>query len=319
MKIEKVIFMGTPQFGVPTLVKLADTKFKPILCITQPDRPKGRKQRLQAPEVKTKAEELGIPVIQPEDVNTPEVLNKLRLLKPDIIITVAYGGYLRREFRKIAKYGAINLHPSLLPLYRGSAPINYTLFNGDMVTGNSIFKIVAKMDAGPIIYQKKYNIEKNENYTSLYNRLSIAGADDVLQSLNLVESEIDYKKQQNNFATFTEKIDKEDTYISFNMDADKLINKVRGLAETPGAVASFRGNRIKIIEVLVLPERAGVKLGVEPGTVIEFMKNRGIVVACADKNILITKVQPAGKKVMTTHAFQMGAQVKNGELFENGF
>lgn len=315
MKIKNVIFMGTPEFGVPTLAKLAKSRFKPILCITQPDRPKGRKRRLQPTEIKVKALELGIPVIQPEDVNEAEVLEQIRALEPDVIVTVAYGGYLKKEIRKIAKFGAINLHPSLLPLHRGSAPMNYTLFRGDEVTGNTIFKIVAKMDAGPIIFQKKYEVLENECLTSLYNRLSQAGADDVLHSLELLESGIEQQKQNHELASFTSKIEKEDTFISFDMKAKELQNKVRGLAEVPGAVASFREARIKIIEVEVLEEAASN----EAGSVVEFIKNRGLVVNCADKKVLLTKVQPAGKKVMTTHAFQMGAQVKNGEKFGNGF
>lgn len=315
MKIKKVIFMGTPEFGVPTLAKLAETRFKPILCITQPDRPKGRKRRLQPTEVKVKALELGIPLIQPEDVNEAEVLQQIRALEPDVIITVAYGGYLKKEIRKIAKFGAINLHPSLLPLHRGSAPMNFTLFSGDEVTGTTIFKIVAKMDAGPIIYQKKYDVMPNECFTSLYKRLSLAGADDVLHSLELLESGIEQQKQNHKLASFTSKIEKEDTFISFDITALNLQNKVRGLAEVPGAVASFREARIKIIEVEVLEETASA----EAGSVSEFIKNVGLVVNCSDKQVLVTKVQPAGKKVMTTHAFQMGAQVKNGEKFGNGF
>jgi len=315
MKIKKVIFMGTPQFGVPTLAKLAETRFKPILCITQPDRPKGRKRRLQPTEVKVKAVELGIPVIQPEDVNDSEVLEQIRALEPDVIVTVAYGGYLKKEIRKIAKFGAINLHPSLLPLHRGAAPMNSTLFSGDEVTGNTIFKIVAKMDAGPIIFQKKYDVRENECFTSLYERLSHTGAEDVLHSLELLENGIELQKQNHELASFTSKIEKEDTFISFDMPAHELQNKVRGLAEIPGAVASLREDRIKIIEVEILDEATTN----EPGTVMEFIKNRGLVVNCSDQQVLVTKVQPAGKKIMASHAFQMGAQVKNGEKFGNGF
>ena len=131
--------MGTPQFGVPTLELLSKTKYKPVLCITQPDRPKGRKQKLSSPEIKITAEKLEIPIIQPENVNDIETIKLLKKIEPDIIITVAYGGYLKKEIRKLSKFGCINLHPSLLPKYRGSAPINYTLLNGDKVGGNTIF------------------------------------------------------------------------------------------------------------------------------------------------------------------------------------
>jgi len=316
MPINNVIFMGTPQFAIPTLNLLANSRFKPILCITQPDKPKGRKQKFQPPEVKIKARELGIAVIQPEDVNNEETIRKLQDIKPDVIVTAAYGGYLKKTIRQLPAFGCLNLHPSLLPKYRGSAPINYTLFNGDKITGNTIFRIVAKMDAGPILLQRKINIEPSDCYTSLYQKLSEVGANDVLEVLEKIEkNEIIPIPQNHEKATFSHKLVKEDFWLNWNESAEKIFNKVRGLAEIPGAVAAFRGNRIKIIEVEILAEKSPKN----PGVILEVIKNVGLKVSTADYNIMVKRLQPAGKKIMTAHAFSLGARLGNEEKFENGF
>ncbi|MCK5052057.1 MAG: methionyl-tRNA formyltransferase [Candidatus Cloacimonetes bacterium] len=315
MKIEKIVFLGTPDFAVPTLDALAETRFKPQLCITQPDRPKGRKRKLQPTAVKLAAQQLKIPVIQPEDVNSLETINKILEIAPDIIITVAYGGYLNKYLRLLPNFGCINLHPSLLPKYRGSAPINYALFNGDTITGNTIFKIVAKMDAGPIISQNKIEITENDCYTSLYKKLSEGGAQDIINVLKDIEQNgLITNKQDHTKTTFSQKLIKDDFLVNWKDTAENIRNKVRGLAEIPGITASFREKRIKIIEVEILETISKEA----PGSIIDVSKN-GIIVASADKNILLKKVQPAGKSIMTSHAFSLGARIETEERFENGF
>ncbi len=308
--------MGTPQFAVPTLELLSKTRYRPALCITQPDRPKGRKQKLLPPEVKIKALELGIPVIQPQDVNEPDIVSKLVNLKPDIIITVAYGGYLKKAIRKLPVYGCINLHPSLLPKHRGATPINYALFNSDKQTGVTVFKIVAKMDAGPIISQSETQINKDECYTELSDRLAQIGAEEMLKTLKKIEkSGLNTTPQEHKNATFSHKLQKEDLIIDWNQPAENIYNKVRGLAEIPGAVASFRKSRIKIIEIEILKTNSGLV----PGSIVNIIKNQGIVVITGDHDVLIKRVQPAGKKIMTSHAFSLGARINLKEKFENGF
>lgn len=307
--------MGTPDFAVPTLKALAETRFKPQLCITQPDRPKGRKRKLQPTSVKLTAQQLEIPIIQPEDVNSLETINKVLEIAPDIIITAAYGGYLNKYLRLLPNFGCINLHPSLLPNYRGSAPINYALFNGEKVTGNTIFKIVAKMDAGPIISQNEIKIAEKDCYTSLYKKLSESGAKDIIKVLkDIEENGLVTQKQDHTKATFSHKLLKNDFLINWNDTAGNIRNRVRGLAEIPGITASFREKRIKIIEVKIL-ETISKEAS---GSIIDISKN-GIIVASVDNNILLTKVQPAGKNIMTAHAFSLGARIETGEKFENGF
>ena len=308
--------MGTPEFGVPSLELMSESGYKPVLCISQPDRPKGRKKIMQTTPIKIKAEELGIKVAQPEDVNDSIFLEEFEKLNPHIIVTVAYGGYLKKKIRKIPKFGCINLHPSLLPLYRGSAPINYALFNNDTKTGITIFKIIAKMDAGPIILQSETEILPEDNFTSLSRKLSIQGAKDIIKVLQLSElGKLQYLKQDNDFATFSNKIFKKDMLIDWNKPASDIRNLIRGLAEYPAATATFRGKRIKIIEV-ELKEKIS---NLPSGTILEVKKNIGILVSGNKKDILIKKVQPAGKKIMSAHAFNLGARINIGETFENGF
>jgi methionyl-tRNA formyltransferase len=312
MKLNKIIFMGTPNFAVPTLQKLNQTNYKPKLVITQPDRPKGRKRKLQPPPVKIAAEKLQIPCLQPQDVNDPEILKQIAQFEPEIIVTAAYGGFLKKKIRKIAKFGCINLHPSLLPKYRGAAPINFTLFNGDKATGNTIFKIVAKMDAGPILFQSKYKILPEDNYTVLQEKLAAKGADDVLKTLQLIEKdEIELTPQADSEATYTQKITKEDLQLDWNKPAVQIHNKVRGLAEKPGVKTKFRGKPIKIIETFVTDADSNKK----PGTVVQVIKKQGIEVTTADKNIILKRVQPAGKKIMSAFAYSLGLQPKPGEKF----
>jgi len=308
--------MGTPQFAVPALELLSKTKYCPVFCITQPDKPKGRKQKLLPPEVKIKALNLGIPVIQPNDVNCSEVITKLVALKPDIIITVAYGGYLKKVIRKLPVYGCINLHPSLLPKYRGAAPINFALFNGDIRTGVTVFKIVAKMDAGPIISQKETKIHRDECFTELSDRLAQMGAEEILTVLKKIEKNgLLTIPQDHNNTTFSHKVQKEDLLINWNQPAKKIRNQVRGLAEVPGAIASFRKSRLKIIELEILKTNSDSL----PGTIVNIKKNQGIVIASDDLDLLLMRVQPAGKKIMTSYAFSLGARIKPEEKFENGF
>lgn len=306
--------MGTPEFAVPALELLSTRKYQ-IWCISQPDKPKGRKRKLQPTPIKIKAENLSIPVYQPQQINLPEVIEKIEKFAPDLIITVAYGGFLGKKIRKLPTYGCINLHPSLLPKYRGAAPINYTLFNNEKVTGCTIFRLTAKMDAGPILYQSTTNIGENECFSELSNRLATQGAHDLLHVIELFEkSNIKAEKQNHEIATYSHKIEKSDTFINWDWEAQTIFNRVRGLAIKPGLVASFRKRRIKLIQVNKMKSSSHEK----PGEVIEITKE-GIRVATKDYDMQIEKVQPAGKKIMDAYAFHLGARIKRGEQFENGF
>ncbi len=311
-KLKRIIFLGTPEFAVPTLRLLCESKYKPVLVISQPDRYKGRNRKILHTEVKKAALEYGAEVYQPEDINSSESIEYISSFKPDLAVTVAYGGYLKKKMRKLPVFGCINLHPSLLPEYRGSSPLNFSLFNGDEKTGITVFKIIGKMDAGPVYKQINFDILPNENYTSLYKRTSETGAKLVLEVLDdISENKVKPLKQNHEKATFSFKLEKEDLILDWHQKAKKIQNRVRGLADVPGITASFRNKTIKILEVELI-EKKSCK---SPGTVIETVKNKGITVTTEDFDVLITKVKPQGKNIMTAHAFHLGAKIKPGEVF----
>ena len=299
--------MGTPDFAVPSLRKLIENNYKPLLCVTQPDKPKGRKKRLQPTPVKEEAIKEDISVYQPEDINSLQSVEKILSYKPQIIITVAYGGFIGKRLRNTPQFGAINLHPSLLPVYRGSSPINYALFKGDEFTGNTIFRLVAKMDAGPIIYQTKIKIDKDDNHTSLSDKLANLGANDIISVLKMFENDsVKLLPQDETKATYTKKIEKSDLVLNLNDYAENIINRIRGLALNPGARIPFKNNILKILKA----HRTQEKSVETPYTITKIIKDVGLQVATRDFDIIITMVQPAGKKIMNAFAFNLGARLK---------
>jgi len=313
--INKTVFIGTPDFSVPTLLKLSETNYKPLLVITQPDKPQGRKLKLVPTPVKQTAEQLGIKVIQPEKIKEEDVIRKLIEINPDVIITVAYGGFLTKKILDLPSFGCLNIHPSLLPKYRGATPINHALFEGEKETGVTITKMTLKMDSGPILQQKIVTIEKEDNYSSLSAKLAEIGADELIDVLQKLEKhEIIAIPQNDEEATYCYKLQKDDLYLDWNEKATDIHNKIRGLAEEPGAMTTFRGNKMKILATKILQERADLL----PGKVSAILKNEGIVVCCRDQKILLTKVQPAGKRIMSGFEYHIGARIEIGENFVSG-
>ncbi|MCD4650534.1 MAG: methionyl-tRNA formyltransferase [Candidatus Cloacimonetes bacterium] len=309
--INSVVFMGTPQFAVPLLQVLSNSKYCPELVVTQPDRPKGRNRKLHSPQVKIAALELGIPVIQPEDVNNPVAIEQIASVSPDIIVTTAYGGYIRRKLRRLTPLGCLNLHPSLLPKYRGAAPVNATLFNGETETGNTIFRMVASMDAGKILFQSKTPIKPDECYTELLTRLAESGAEEMVALLATLEqgNVIPYP-QDHELATFSRKLEREDFFIDWQKPAEEVINHIRGLAISPGAVAFFRGKPLKIIRAEIIETTSNHI----PAHIT--LIDKSVCVSTASTDIRLLEVQPAGKKIMSAEAFNRGARIIKGEQFD---
>ncbi len=304
--------MGTPQFAVPTLAALAGSPWRPALVITQPDRPQGRRLQLAPPPVKEAALALGLPVAQPEDVNDPAFLLQLRALAPDVILTAAYGGYLRRELRRLPRLGCLNLHPSLLPRHRGPAPVPYTLFAGDEVTGMTYYRMTARMDAGPLLHQARVPVLPGECATALLERLALLGAEHCLPVLDALErGEATETPQNDTLATYTAKLGRADQLLRWEWDADAVCRRVRGLAEEPGALTVFRGQPLKIIACREVEGHAPA----EPGAVMDVPKNVGVVVAAGQGHLLLQRVQPPGKRVMDAWAWHLGARIAVGERF----
>lgn len=301
--------MGTPQFAVPVLDALAGSRWRPVLVVTQPDRPAGRGRKLTPPPVKQLATNRGIEVAQPVNPADQSFIEQVRSLQPSVVITAAYGGYLGRSIRKIPLLGCWNIHPSLLPKYRGASPVNYTLFNGDSEGGVSIFRMIARMDAGPVLLQKQISIDSEICYTELLEQLSHDSADMILEMLQQAESgEWSACNQRESDATYAPKLSREDLELHWELDSWTIHNRVRGLAMSPGVVTAFRGKPLKILKTRVVEDYTG-----EPGTVLELVKNEGFVVATGNSALFIELLQPSGKRVMDAWSWHLGVNIKVGE------
>lgn len=309
-QIERIIFMGTSEFAVPTLKKLIQDHKKPQLVITQPDRKRGRGQKLSYAPVKKIALDNDLEVYQPTSVNTPSSLDKIKALKPDLLVTAAYGKILRKKILNIPKYGCINLHPSLLPKYRGPSPINWALFRGDSVTGTSVFFMNKKMDAGDIILQSKLSIQPNDNYGTLSNKLSEKGAQDVMNAISLIEQGKDSPVPQNDrYATYSHLITRETRQIKWHQTADEINNQIRGLAPHPCAFSYLKGKEIKILKAVpTCKEHSSI------GRIIDIEKHEGFLVSTGYRLLLIKEIRPQGKPAMSAYAYSLGANIINEEF-----
>ncbi len=302
--------MGTPTFAVPILDSLIKNEYKPVLVVTQPDRPQKRSSKVVPPPVKVLAEQYGIPVLQPEKIN--DLYDSLAVLMPDIIITAAYGGFLGKKLLTLPHYGCVNIHPSLLPKYRGASPINAALLNGDSLTGVTIFRMNKQMDRGDILYQTELQIAEDDNHTSLSKKLANKAANDLLVLLDKLQNgEIKEKKQDDSNATYCCKIQKDDTQINWNSKGIDIVNHIRAFSYDIGAVTNFRDKKIKIMNARLLQDKSEYPAG----RIVGVVKKEGIVVSTLDYNIILTELQPAGKKIMPAYDFHLGAKFEKGESF----
>ncbi|KPL61180.1 methionyl-tRNA formyltransferase [Rossellomorea vietnamensis] len=299
----KVIFMGTPDFSVPVLESLIDEKYDVIAVVTQPDRPVGRKRILTPPPVKVAAEKHGIPVYQPEKIKNEEELNPVLELKPDLIVTAAFGQILPNALLEAPKYGCINVHASLLPELRGGAPIHYSILQGKEKTGITIMYMVEKLDAGDIISQVEVEIDERDHVGTLHDKLSAAGATLLIDTIPpLLAGEISPVKQDDSEATFARNIKREQEKIDWTKDGEEIYNHIRGLHPWPVAYTTLDGSVMKVWwgeKVSVPPSSPGKIIGIEED---------GFVVATGNSTgIKITDLQPSGKKRMSAKDYLRGA------------
>lgn len=301
----KVVFMGTPDFAVPSLRRLIEAGYDVHAVISQPDRPKGRKKILTPPPVKLEAEKHHLPVWQPQQLKHSEELSAIIELGPDLIITAAYGQILPTELLIVPTYGCINVHASLLPKYRGGAPIHHAIMDGQQETGITIMYMAKALDAGDIITQARVPIENDDNVGTMHDKLSIVGADLLLETIPLLQKDgIKARAQDEQEVTYAPTIKREDEVIVWQRNNIDIHNHIRGLCPFPGAYTSLKGEGIKIWEAKLLPD---THVTATPGTVYRF-EDDGICVATGDnRGILLTKIQPAGKKKMTVYDFLRGA------------
>lgn len=308
----RLLFMGTPQFALPSLCALTQANHEIIGVITQEDKPAGRGQELTPPPVKVWAEERGIPVYQPPRLKDLSFLEAMGALAPQAIVVASYGKIIPEVLLKLPPYGCLNVHASLLPQYRGAAPINWAIINGEQVTGITIMETVAELDAGPIILQKELPIEPGDNAGSLHDKLANLGASLIVEALKLVEEGRARRIPQNSaLVSFAPKLKKEDGQINWDDLAPRIHNRVRGLTPWPSAYTFIRGVRTKIWETKVGPEK-DLPLA-KPGMIMGFKENLGVIVACRDGGLWILKLQPEGKKIMTVDEFLRGHRSYMGE------
>ncbi len=303
-----ILFMGTPDFAVPALEALAKSEHTVCAVFTQPDKPRGRKMILTPPDVKVCAEKLGIPVFQPESMRTNEALEEVKMLNPDVAVVAAYGQILPKSVLDIPKYGCVNIHGSLLPKYRGAAPIQQSVLNGDRITGVTTMLMDVGLDTGDILLKKETEIGENETSGELFDRLAVLGAELILETLSLLEKgEIQPQRQDDSLATHTSKITKSLSPIDFTKPARDVHNKIRGLNPWPAATAKICGKKVKIHSSKLS------KLSGEPGTIL---CTRPLVVACGKNAVEIIELQPDGKKRMSAEAFVAGHKIALGDKVE---
>ncbi|MCC3645637.1 MAG: methionyl-tRNA formyltransferase [Bacillota bacterium] len=300
----KIVFMGTPDFSVPVLKQIIDDGYEVIGVVTQPDRPVGRKKVLTPPPVKVEAEKQGIPVYQPEKIRQPDELEKVLALKPDLVVTAAFGQILPKELLDAPKYGCINVHASLLPELRGGAPIHYSILQGKEKTGITIMYMAEKLDAGDILTQVEVPITETDTVGTLHDKLSEAGSKLLSETLpKLLNGELNPIKQNEEKATFAYNIKREQEKIDWSKTGEEIYNHIRGLNPWPVAYTTFDGKVVKIWN----SKKVKHAKSEEPGTIIR-LEEDGIVVASGnDTAVKITELQPSGKKKMPAEQFLRGA------------
>lgn len=305
----KVIFMGTPDFAVPCLEKLIENKYEIAAVFSQPDKPVGRKQILTPPPVKECALQSNIPVFQPQSLRNDETIELIKGMNADIIIVVAYGKILPVQILNAAKYGCINVHASILPKYRGAAPIQWAVINGDKETGVTIQQMNEGVDTGDILRIEKTEIPFEETSEQLFERLSYIGADALLKTLEDIEHDnLNPVAQSDGDFGYAKKITKELSPIDWNQSAESVHNLVRGLQTWPCALTRINGKNVKIHKT-VLSDKSGIK----PGQVVD---NKNVLsVCCSDgKCVDILELQMEGKKKMDVKSFLLGNQIEIGTI-----
>ncbi|MBI3779549.1 MAG: methionyl-tRNA formyltransferase, partial [candidate division NC10 bacterium] len=271
----RVVFMGTPAFAVPSLQALVGARHEICLVVTQPDRPAGRGQRVTPPPVNLAAQELGLAILQPEKVRDPAVFAALQAARPEAIVVVAYGQFLPETILALPPHGCINLHASLLPKYRGAAPIPWAIIRGETMTGATIMQIEGRLDAGPLLLQQVEPIRPRDTAGTLGERLAVVGAELLCQALELVgRGTARAVPQDESLATYAPKLTPQDARVEWARDAPALDSLIRGLLPEPGAVTRFGGRRVKVLEAFIEAAQDG-----PPGTVLAIDPGKGMLVA----------------------------------------
>jgi len=304
--------MGTPEFAVPSLRLIAENPDLEIVgVVTQPDRPKGRGKKLKAPPVKELALEFGLPLIQPVFVNSQEALDIISQWNPDVIAVVAFGQILKPHLLSLPPMGCINLHASLLPKYRGPAPIHWAVINGERVTGVTTQFMSEKLDAGDIILQEEVEIGPEETAGELHDRLADIGSRLLVKTLILLaQGRVEPQKQDESMVSYAPLLTPKDEIINWNRGAFEIVNHIRGMNPWPGVYTKLNGRILKIWRAKVYDEESVLDV---PGKVVDFVEE-GFVVQTGRGQVVVVEVQPEGKSKMSASNFIIGRNIEKGQI-----
>jgi len=309
----KIVFMGTPDFAVPSLQALIRHNYHVAFVVTQPDRPKGRGRKLAPPPVKLAALEWGLKVLQPEKVSSKEFCSQVAEVKPDLLVVVAFGQLLKKSLLEIPKWGAINIHASLLPKYRGAAPIQWAILNDEKITGLTSMKIDEGMDTGPILIQQEVEVSDNETAGQLHDRLAPLAGDLLIKTLDrLIKGEIEPREQDHSKATYAPMLDKSQAKVDWSRPANKVAAQIRAFDPWPGAWTKIDNSRVKLFSAFVVDETRTTK---NPGRVVG-LEEDFIKVETGAGLVGIGELQAPGRKRLRAGEFVRGFHLSLNALLE---
>ena len=301
-----IVFMGTPEFSIPTLEALVKNKFSIVRVYTQPPKKSKRGQKINSSPIEMFSKKNKINFRTPVNLNSDEEFRIFKELSPDIVVVVAYGQIIPKFFLNTVKFGFINIHASLLPKWRGAAPIQRAIMNGDQKIGVSIMKIEEKLDSGPVLASKELELNQNATHGEIEKKLSVMGAKLLIESLKDIKGEnLKFIDQIHSKATYAKKINKNETKINWNLDASKVIAHIHGLSPNPGAWFEYENERFKVLRAKISTANG------KPNSVLD----ENLTVACNSNSIQILELQRQGKNKQTTKEFLLGKKINRGSIF----
>ncbi|MCM8760749.1 MAG: methionyl-tRNA formyltransferase [Candidatus Omnitrophica bacterium] len=310
----RIVFFGTSEFAVPALKALIGSLHKVPVVVTQPDRRAGRSLKMSPPPIKVLAETHGIPVYQPQDISSAEAIDYLKNLDADLFVVISFGKILKKEIISIPKIYSINIHGSLLPKYRGAAPTNWAIIEGERITGVTVIRMNERMDEGDIILKKEIPIEEEDTNITLTEKLSDTSALALLEAIDLIASKKEkFEKQDSEKATYAPKLKKEDGVIDWTLPAVKIRDRVRGLIPWPGAYTYYRGKILKILHAELFNDAQDNNA--DTGEVLAVIKNKGIIVNTGAGTLAIKNLQLEGGRILDSDSFVRGHRIEAGYVF----